>query len=106
VIYQAIVIAIVIAIGAGGAVRLYYAPRLALAQERIENLGSDIRMQNRAVSALHEAGELRAKEAAKAVAAARAQAGKHEQRAAELLAMQPESDGCEAIDVLLNEGLR
>lgn len=103
-IAAAIAIAGVLA-GAGGA-HLYYAPRLALAQERTDALGERVREQNRAVEAMAADGERRKAEAAAAKAAASKAAQAHTKRAAELEALPvPAGEDCAAIDALLTKGL-
>lgn len=94
------------ALAGAGAAHLYYAPRLALAQERTDALGERVLEQNRAVEAMRTDGERRLADAKRAAEDAKKVAQVHTTRAAEIQAIPtPAGNDCAAIDDLLKQGL-
>jgi len=100
--------ALVIGFAAGGyAAHLFYAPRLEVAELKIETLGEDIRRQNLAVDQLRKDGEARAAKAAAAIKDAENLAAQAEADAQNLLMMQPKpgENRCDAASALIRKEL-
>lgn len=100
--------ALVVGFAAGGYLaHLFYAPRLEVAELKIETLGEDIRRQNQAVDQLRKDSDDRAAKAAAAVKDARNTAAQAEADAQNLLLAQPGAgEGrCDAASALIRNEL-
>ena len=95
-----------LALGAWGA-HEFYAPRLALAESRVDALSGALDSQNKAVERLEEAANKRAAAAKKAVEEARAEAQKEFEEAIGILTQQPPPgvDRCTAASALVRQEL-
>lgn len=93
--------------GGGFVAHLFYAPRLELANVKVESLGEDIRRQNAAVDRVQKAGEERAKQAETALAAAQKERDAAELAAADILSRQPKpgENRCAAASALIRQEL-
>ncbi len=102
----AVAAAIGLAIGAWCA-HLFYAPRLDLAESRVDALAASLNDQNKAVERLEEAAKKRAAAAKKAVEEARAEAQKEFEEALGILTQQPPPgvDRCTAASALVRQEL-
>jgi hypothetical protein len=102
----AVAAAIGLAIGAWCA-HLFYAPRLDLAQSRVDALSGALETQNRAVVRLEQSAKERAAAAKKAVEEARRQAEKEFEEALGILTQQPPPgvDRCTAASALVRQEL-
>jgi hypothetical protein len=101
-------LAFVAGIGAGGyVVHAWYAPRLEVAEIKVQALGEDLRRQNRAVDDLKKAGDERAAKANAALKAAEAARKKAEADWQNLLLLQPPPgvDRCTAASNLIRKEL-
>lgn len=97
-------VALVIGLSGGAYMtHAYYAPQLEAANHKIDQLGDDIREQNRAVQALKADGDRRKAEADAAVAAAHDAAVKSQTRAQQILGRQKPvgQDDCQAAAALI-----
>lgn len=85
----------------------FYAPRLALAESRVEILADTLDGQNKAVERLEEAAKNRAAAAKKAVEDARLEAQKEFEEALGILTQQPPPgvDRCTAASALVRQEL-
>lgn len=95
-----------LALGAWGAHK-FYAPRLELAESRVEVLAQTLDTQNQAVERLEEAAKKRAAAAKKAVEDARIDAQKEFEASMGILTQQPPSgvDRCTAASDLVRQEL-
>jgi len=102
-------VAVVLSMAAGAWLAAqWYAPRLELAEGKVENLGEQVREQNRAIEALREAEKTRKAEADRRVAAAAEKAREDERAAQVLLSEQRPAgmDACTAASALITKELR